>query len=93
MTGWATAALVGPRLMTSLRQSSYDEAVADLAARVDPSSFSDKFGAPVEQVQALVDAKTVTIPRLLELCPPGTLDPTIALSVSQDHPALSVNIP
>eukprot|EP00035_Acanthoeca_spectabilis_P024692 m.454930 g.454930 ORF g.454930 m.454930 type:complete len:651 (-) comp20776_c0_seq1:1037-2989(-) len=79
MTGWATAALVGPRLMTSLRQSSYDEAVADLAARVDPSSFSDKFGAPVEQVQALVDAKTVTIPRLLELCPPGTLDPTIAL--------------
>jgi hypothetical protein len=29
--------------------------------------------------QTLVEAKAVTLPRLLELCPPGTIDPSISL--------------
>jgi len=30
----------------------------------------------MENVTTLIDAKTVTIPKLMELCPPGTADPS-----------------
>eukprot|EP00041_Stephanoeca_diplocostata_P019613 m.426030 g.426030 ORF g.426030 m.426030 type:complete len:673 (+) comp21351_c0_seq1:299-2317(+) len=79
MTGWATAALVGPRLMTMLRESSYHDAVSDLASKVDTDVFVEKFGDSVENVHALVDTKVVTIQRLLEVLPAGTLDPTASL--------------
>ena len=41
--------------------------------------FLDKFGAPVEQLEQLVAAKTVTIARLMEIAPAGTIDPTPSL--------------
>ena len=46
---------------------------------IDPQTFLDKFGAPVEQLEQLVSAKTVTIARLMEIVPPGTIDPTPSL--------------
>ena len=39
----------------------------------------DKFGAPVEQLEQLVYAKTVTIAKLMEIVPAGTIDPTPSL--------------
>ena len=39
----------------------------------------EKFGAPMEQLQELVDAKTVTIAKLMEIAPAGTIDPTPSL--------------
>ena len=41
-----------------------------------PESFLAKFGADPSQLESLVSAKTVTIPRLLEISPHGTLDPS-----------------
>ena len=38
--------------------------------------FEAAFGAGLDQLEALKSANTATIPRLLELCPPGTVDPT-----------------
>ena len=43
---------------------------------VDPGDFAAKFGAPVEDLTRLRDAKTVTIPSLMEIAPAGTVDPT-----------------
>ena len=43
---------------------------------VDPGDFAAKFGAPVEDLTRLRDAKTVTIPSLMEIAPAGTIDPT-----------------
>ena len=41
--------------------------------------FLEKFGAPVEQLEELVKAKTVTVSKLMEIAPEGTVDPTPSL--------------
>ncbi len=79
LTAWSTAGVLGPLAITSLRQMSVTNAINDLASRVDPTAFADTFGAPIDQLQALVDAHTVTIARLMEIAPAGTVDPTPSL--------------
>jgi len=76
LTAWSTAGVLGPVIITSLRGSSINNAINDLAAKVDPQTFSEKFGASIESLDELVKAKTVTIQNLLEILPPGTPDPT-----------------
>jgi hypothetical protein len=58
---------------------SVTNAIDDLASRVDPATFVETFGAPISQLQQLVDAHTVTIARLMEIAPAGTVDPTPSL--------------
>ncbi len=79
LTAWSTAGVLGPLAITSLRQISLDNAIEELVAKVDPVAFSEKFGAPVSQLQELVTAKTVTISKLMEIVPHGTVDPTPTL--------------
>ncbi|WP_256715001.1 OFA family MFS transporter [Rhodovulum sulfidophilum] len=79
LTAWSTAGVLGPLAITSLRQMSVGNAIEDLAAKVDPEAFRAAFGAPVAQLQELVAAKTVTIAKLMEIAPPGTVDPTPGL--------------
>lgn len=76
LTAWSTAGVLGPLAITSLRARAIDEAILDLAGKVDPAQFEARFGAGVDQLAALVDAKTVTIARLMELAPAGTVDPS-----------------
>lgn len=76
LTAWSTAGVLGPLAITSLRARAIDEAIVDLAGKVDPAQFEARFGAGVDQLAALVDAKTVTIARLMELAPAGTVDPS-----------------
>ena len=47
-----------------------------MADKVDPIDFATTFGAPIAELKQLVDAKTVTIAKLMEIAPPGTVDPT-----------------
>ena len=58
---------------------SLGNAIRDLASRVDPAAFAEKFGAPIEQLNQLVAAKTVTVAKLMEIAPAGTIDPTPSL--------------
>ncbi|MEY4641024.1 MAG: hypothetical protein RLZZ227_1018 [Pseudomonadota bacterium] len=76
LTAWSTAGVVGPLAITSLRQSAVARAIEDLAAQVDPAAFERRFGAGMDQLDQLVAAQTVTIARLMEIVPPGTVDPT-----------------
>jgi len=76
LTAWSTAGVLGPLAITSLRERAMSRAVRTLAAEVDPQSFFEHFKAPVENLDALVAAKTVTIATLMEIAPPGTVDPT-----------------
>ena len=76
LTAWSTAGVLGPVIITSLRGSSINNAINDLAFKVEPQAFLDKFGASIENLDELVKAKTVTIQNLLEILPPGTPDPT-----------------
>ena len=79
LTAWSTAGVLGPFAITYLRNMSVENAIADLAAKVDPAAFASKFGAPMADLQKLVEAKTVTVARLLEIAPAGTVDPTSTL--------------
>ena len=79
LTAWSTAGVLGPFAITYLRQLSVDDAIDSLSAKVDPAVFLQAFGANIEQLEALVAAKTVTIAKLMEVVPAGTIDPTSSL--------------
>lgn len=79
LTAWSTAGVLGPLAITSLREMSVNRAISDLASKVDASAFAEKFGAPLAQLDQLAAAKTVTIARLMEIAPQGTIDPTPSL--------------
>jgi len=79
LTAWSLAGVLGPLVITSLRQMSVTAAITELSDKVDPAAFAEKFGAPLTQLDQLVAAKTVTIARLMEIAPNGTIDPTPSL--------------
>ncbi|MGR8919126.1 MAG: OFA family MFS transporter [Gammaproteobacteria bacterium] len=76
LTAWSTAGVLGPLAITSLREHAVSRAIADLSAAVDPAAFEATFGAGLAQLDALVEARTVTIAKLMAIAPPGTVDPT-----------------
>jgi len=79
LTAWSTAGVLGPLAITSLRESSISNAISDLVGKIDPTIFASKFGAGIDQLDTLVAQKSVTIAKLMEIAPPGTIDPTSAL--------------
>ena len=79
LTAWSTAGVLGPLAITSLRESSLQSAIRNLVPRVDPATFQAKFGAGLDQLDKLVAAKTVTISKLMDIVPAGTVDPTPSL--------------
>ena len=79
LTAWSTAGVLGPLAITTLRENAVAGAIQDLVAAVDPAAFRSAFGAGTDQLAALVEAKTVTIAKLMEIAPAGTVDPTPGL--------------
>jgi len=79
LTAWSVAGVIGPEAITRLRASALDSAIHDLAARIDPGRFRAAFGAGLDQLDTLVAQKTVTIAKLMEIAPSGTVDPTPSL--------------
>jgi MFS family permease len=79
LTAWSTAGVLGPWAITSLRERSLSRAIHDLAQHVEPIRFAEKFGAPVEQLDELMAAKTVTLAKLMELAPADAIDPSATL--------------
>ena len=76
LTAWSTAGVLGPLAITSLRENAVTRAIDDLVAKIDPAVFAESFGAGIDQLPALVQAKTVTITSLMDIAPTGTVDPT-----------------
>merc|ERR1719477_14803 len=68
--------VLGPGLLLNLRQAAETKALSDLLARVDPTAFVAKFGTDVNSAQSLIEAKTLTINKLMKIMPPGTVDPS-----------------
>ena len=79
LTAWSVAGLIGPLAITMLRERALHGAIHDVAATVDKDEFAATFGAGVGQLDLLIDEKSVTLAKLLEIAPPGTLDPTPGL--------------
>ncbi len=76
LTAWSTAGVLGPLAITSLRENAVGKAIDDLVTRIDPAAFAEAFGAGIDQLPALIEAKTVTIASLMDIAPAGTVDPT-----------------
>ncbi|MBS0266112.1 MAG: OFA family MFS transporter [Planctomycetes bacterium] len=76
LTAWSLAGLLGPYALTSLRERSVAQAMRQLAAQIDPAAFAERFHVDASHLEQLIAAKTVTISRLLEISPAGTVDPT-----------------
>lgn len=79
LTAWSTAGVLGPVAIAQLRQGSVNNAIDDLVPRIDAGLFEKTFGAPVAKLDELVKAKTVTVQKLVEIAPEGTIDPTPTL--------------
>jgi MFS family permease len=79
LTAWSTAGVLGPLAITSLRESSVNNAINDLVSIIDPAAFQTQFGAGVDQLELLVAQNSVTISRLMEIAPTGTTDPTSSI--------------
>jgi hypothetical protein len=79
LIAWSVAGVVGPEAITRLRASALDSALHDLAARIDPARFAAAFGAGLDQLDSLIAQKTVTIGKLMEIAPAGTVNPTPSL--------------
>lgn len=79
LTAWSVAGVLGPVGFTTLGARAQNAAIADLAASVDDAQFLAAFQAPKEELAALAASKAVTVAKLLELAPPGTLNPTPAM--------------
>jgi len=84
LTAWAASAVVGPMGLGYLRDHSVSSAIRELLGTIDAdgmgaSDFEQAFGCGIEDtetIQRLIDAKTISIGRLMELMPAGTVDPT-----------------
>lgn len=79
LTAWSTAGVLGPLAITSLRESATAKAIQDLVGKIDAATFQTTFGAGTDQLASLMEAKTVTIAKLMEIVPSGTVDPTPSL--------------
>lgn len=79
LTAWSTAGVLGPLAITYLRERAVTSAITDLAGKVNPAAFHEKFGASLDQLAMLVQKKTVTITKLMEIAPAGTINPSATL--------------
>lgn len=79
LTAWSIAGVLGPVAIAKLREASISNAINNLAPKIDKEKFAGKFGAPMEKLDELVTAKTVTVQKLMEIAPEGTIDPTPSL--------------
>ena len=76
LTGASAASLAGPSILLKLRSHSEASAIEDLLSKADASTFESAFGAPIATAHEMVEAKTLTISKLMEIMPEGTTDPT-----------------
>ncbi len=79
LTAWSAAGYLGPKLISSLRENAVTKAINNLAEKIDPAVFQQTFGDSVDHLHLLVETKTVTIAKLMEIAPQGTVNPTSSL--------------
>eukprot|EP00088_Acartia_fossae_P038604 TRINITY_DN40040_c0_g1_i6.p1 TRINITY_DN40040_c0_g1~~TRINITY_DN40040_c0_g1_i6.p1 ORF type:complete len:518 (+),score=109.22 TRINITY_DN40040_c0_g1_i6:75-1556(+) len=72
----SVATILGPSLLLNLRRGAESQAMQELLSKVDPQKFVHTFGVDVSNAQSLVEAKTLTISKLMTIMPPGTMDPS-----------------
>lgn len=60
LSGVLPAAYLGPKIVTTFRESETKKALVELSSKVDDVKFESVFGASKENIDALVEQKTLT---------------------------------
>ena len=76
MTASALSGMLGPGIFSKFYSMEENKALHNLTNIIDNKKFIDAFGVSKDNIDTLISNKAVNIPRLLELCPIGTEDPT-----------------
>ncbi|GMH48063.1 hypothetical protein TL16_g00206 [Triparma laevis f. inornata] len=76
LTAWSASAVAGPMGLAFLRNKAEREAIDDLTANLDPTLFEQTFGATLEHKDSLIESKTLTINKLMQISAEGVPDPT-----------------
>ena len=79
LTAWSVAGIVGPFVITKLRENSFKDAVYSLLEKISNDKFIEKFGVGKDKLQSLIDNNVITIDKLMEIAPVGTANPTATL--------------
>ena len=79
LTAWSAAGVIVPMALNVLREKTRLASIGDLSGKVSDESFFEKFGAGKDQLEMLVEAKTVTLGKLMDIAPAGTIDPSVYL--------------
>ena len=79
LTAWSAAGVIGPMALNVLREKTRLASIGDLSGKVSDESFFEKFGAGKDQLAMLVEAKTVTLGKLMDIVPAGTINPSVYL--------------
>lgn len=66
LTAWSTAGILGPWIITSMRQRVERPAIRELVNKLSESQFQAAYGTGKDQLATLISQKTVTIPNLME---------------------------
>ncbi|MBC6497993.1 MAG: OFA family MFS transporter [Alphaproteobacteria bacterium GM7ARS4] len=82
LTAWSVAGVLGPVAITQLREHTRIQAIESLAQHItdhDPTLFQSHFGQTIEQLETLIQTKTVTIRSMMEIAPAHVIDPSPTL--------------
>jgi len=79
LTAWSTAGVIGPWLITSLREYSLHRAIHQVASCVDSSRFAEKFGAPLDVASLAHCRQDRHASQAHGIAPSGTIDPSATL--------------
>lgn len=72
----SAASLTGPSTLLFLRKRSELIAIDKLLEKIDPEKFKEFFGVDISKANELIEAKTITINKLMNLVPDGVQNPT-----------------
>jgi len=64
------SAYLGPKIVASFREDAIHDSIVELSSKVSDIAFQNAFGTTKASLPELIESKTVSISRLLELIPP-----------------------
>jgi len=70
------SALAGPSMILALRHRSEMIAIRGLLEKISPEKFQEIFGVDMIHAAELIQAKTITINKLMKMVPEGVQDPS-----------------
>merc|ERR1711972_445711 len=92
LTFGAAATVAGPMLLLNLRKIAEVNAINELLTKVDPQVFLSKFGVAVSEAPSLIEAKTLTISKLMTIMPLVQLTQVPSSTTTQCTPRQALSV-